>query len=137
MDTVEELNKLLQNRILAMVHRIAFPPKDHSDDPVFGVILRFLDESSIAIGVEGDCCSKSWIEHLTVPDLKAGATVFGVVAYEMPDIRLNSDTEHDVTLLYELRIRTSLGDVVMEYRNYSNGFYGGYPVILEKAGFAP
>jgi len=74
--------------------------------------------------VEGDCCSHSWIEHLEAPSDLEGATILGWASRELVE---GIDTPHDNYLqVYNTVIRTTAGDVVMEFRNESNGYYGGY-----------
>lgn len=112
------------------------------------VVLRFTD------GVKryrayGDCCSSSWIEHLTVPDLGRGAEVLRVTEVDVPvsdemkaeqDARLKAKGEYETDCLqvYHTAIATTKGEVIIEYRNDSNGYYGGYleevepdPVIID------
>jgi hypothetical protein len=50
--------------------------------------LTFADAEPLHLGVEGDCCSESWIEHLTVPEDIAGAVLTDVmVAVPSADAR--------------------------------------------------
>jgi hypothetical protein len=72
----------------------------------------------------GDCCSTTWIEHLEVPRLppKKGALI---TAVEQIDMGSEDSKEHDCLAFYETRIKTTAGEVVVEYRNSSNGYYGG------------
>lgn len=77
---------------------------------------------SIVWTVDGDCCSASWIEHLTIPDKIVGA--------EITDIRDGGTIEvpsqdHECLNVYFTTIRTNRGEIVVEYRNSSNGYYGG------------
>jgi hypothetical protein len=108
------------------------------------ITFRFQDGFTRSYGVEGDCCSRSWIEHLETPPDIRGATITSVedssgvepyddhacVSYDYD----KSDTEnkaagycgHDSLAVYNTRFRTDRGDIVLEYRNDSNGYYGGY-----------
>lgn len=105
------------------------------DRPLSAVVLRddksairfeFMDGSSVRFGVEGDCCSSSWIEHLEMPDDIAGQTIT-----EVFDDRIEQqDQEYGLLQVYHTRFRTPKGDIVLEYRNESNGYYGGYLVRL-------
>lgn len=70
---------------------------------------------------EGDCCSESWIEHITVPSDIAGATVTAVGEREMGEF----EKDYETIRVYETSFRTDRGDIVVEYRNSSNGYYGG------------
>ena len=78
------------------------------------ITFRFQGGFARNFGVEGDCCSNSWIEHLELPNDVAGATLLSVdeggpITQDHP--------EHD-----------DGGEIVLEYRNSSNGYYGGYLV---------
>jgi hypothetical protein len=93
------------------------------------IVLAFEDGGTHAFRVEGDCCSTSWIEHLEMPDNIAGATLLAV---EDSDKITSDHPDHDEEnggnsiSVYNTRFRTDRGDVVLEYRNSSNGYYGGY-----------
>jgi len=81
--------------------------------------------------VEGDCCSHSWIEHLTVPDDIDGAVLLSVeegnnISWDAH--KCDGSCPHDHLQVYNTHFKTTRGDVVLEYRNDSNGYYGGYIV---------
>jgi hypothetical protein len=101
--------------------------------------------ASIAFGVEGDCCSHSWIEHLDVPPYVLGETITTVEGGDgvpwdghvcvpnEPDAdgyAYGNQCDHESLQVYSTRFRTAKGDIVLEYRNDSNGYYGGYLVRL-------
>lgn len=84
-----------------------------------------------SFGVEGDCCSTSWIEHLEVPNDIAGATLLSVDGsapitqdHDAHDV----DHQDDSIEVYNTAFKTDRGEIILEYRNSSNGFYGGYLV---------
>jgi len=93
--------------------------------------IHFQEGPDVAFGVEGECCSKSWIEHLTVPDDIAGAKVVGINDGYGPD---ETDPEvienYECLQVYQTHFETTKGDIVLEYRNDSSGYYGGYLVRL-------
>lgn len=105
------------------------------------ITFRFKDGSSQEFGVEGDCCSSSWIEHLTLPDDYVGAAITNVTEASMdrtddeafnpkgePRWEGDEGREHESLQVYETRFVTPRGEIVLEYRNSSNGYYGGYLV---------
>lgn len=109
------------------------------------IVFKFQDGFERAFGVEGDCCSSSWIEHLEAPDDVQGATLLSVeesggvpyddhkcVGYDWEKSEAENKAAgycgHDVLAVYSTRFRTNRGDIVLEYRNDSNGYYGGYLV---------
>lgn len=83
-------------------------------------------DSTISYRVEGDCCSCSWVEHLSVTKLpfKVSFIKEHCLGEDKQDIR----DDHKRVLVYS----TILVDcenkktIVLEYRNDSNGYYGGY-----------
>jgi hypothetical protein len=102
--------------------------------------FRFMDGHEQSFGVEGDCCSRSWIEHLEAPDDVIGAEFTEYVSGGSveDDDKYNPiipgklgyhgqpDREHECLKVYQDTFRTSRGDIVLEYRNSSNGYYGGW-----------
>lgn len=90
--------------------------------------FEFRDGSVVAFGVDGDCCSKSWIEHLEMPNDIVGAIILSA---EESDTITSDHDEHDdenggeSIQVYNTRFVTDRGEIVLEYRNSSNGYYGG------------
>lgn len=87
-----------------------------------------LDGGTLAIfGTEADCCSDTWIEHITIPEL--GGLITGIT--ESADLPTWDGTEegqqeeYDYLAVYHTVIRTTKGELIVEYRNSSNGYYGG------------
>jgi hypothetical protein len=82
----------------------------------------------------GDCCSYSWIEHLTIPPGINGATLMAVenILKEETESKTDDEGFGDFSpknqccfRFYETRFKTNMGDIVLEFRNSSNGYYGG------------
>lgn len=104
------------------------------------ITFAFEDGGERAFGVEGDCCSSSWIEHLEMPPDLAGATLLSVEdgggVDKTDDDALNPKgeygREHECLQVYQTTFRTNRGDVTLEYRNSSNGYYGGYLVEVRQ-----
>lgn len=92
------------------------------------ITFEFQDGSSRSFGVDGDCCSSSWIEHLEMPADVVGAKI--ISAEDSASITSDHD-EHDEEnggdsiAVYNTAFRTDRGDIVLEYRSSSNGYYGG------------
>ena len=78
---------------------------------------------SVKVLVDADCCSETWIESLDTPELLIGGKVIAVEDLEMPDL---GDIEgREVIAYYGCKIVTDKGSCVIDYRNDSNGYYGG------------
>lgn len=84
--------------------------------------FRLSDGREIVARVDGDCCSSTWIESLDDPEALLG-TVTEVADIEMPDLGSPGDDEY--IAYYGCRIATNRGVCVIDYRNSSNGYYGG------------
>jgi hypothetical protein len=101
---------------------------------VYGV---FVNEDKTAIsfgtsngyktyGVEGDCCSFSWIEHLSGLEQLVVAYVNNVEDISMSDLETDPNNPDEYIRVYGVKIHTNKGYALLEYRNSSNGYYGGY-----------
>lgn len=95
-------------------------------------LILQLDHSEEAVfQTEGDCCSSTWIEHLTVPgDIRYGGRFMGFtsgspVPTEDQHEHGNGDDYYESLAYYGLAIRTTRGEIIVDYRNSSNGYYGG------------
>ena len=86
-------------------------------------LLFETNDGDFIVNVEGDCCSSSWIESVELPALGFPATVVSVENIEMPD--LGQPDEYDYIQYYGCKIVTDKGEIVIDYRNESNGYYGG------------
>lgn len=82
----------------------------------------------------GDCCSSTWIEAIDGEDALYG-TIKAVEDIEMPDLGDVPTGHHesvDCVQYYGLRITTNKGRAVIDYRNDSNGYYGGSIEVYQK-----
>ena len=77
----------------------------------------------IIVRADGDCCSSTWIESLDTPDLLIGGVVASVDDLDMPD--RGQPDEYEVIAYYGCKVTTDKGACVIDYRNESNGYYGG------------
>lgn len=86
--------------------------------------IRFdLDNGeSIVAKCDADCCSYTWIEHVTLPALG-----FPFLVLAEKDVELPEDIENDGDYIqfYGFALETDKGDFLLDYRNSSNGYYGG------------
>ena len=80
------------------------------------------DGRTITYHTEGDCCSTSWIEHLTVPPDIAGVQVTAFGEQDMGEF----EESYDTIRVYQTAFATNRGEIIVEYRNSSNGYYGGW-----------
>jgi hypothetical protein len=80
---------------------------------------------SVIAKTDGDCCSHSWIEHLESPELILGSPVLAVEDVPMPDLPRGEEDDYELLQSYGCKIKTAKGEMLLEYRNGSNGYYGG------------
>lgn len=108
------------------------------------LVVSLADGRRNTYEAEGDCCSSSWVEHVTAPPDIDGATVTGVTEGGYIDGRDATPEEYDATRakreyvdvlrVYQSSIQTDRGEIIVEYRNDSNGYYGGS--LRERQGLA-
>src|ERR1700735_4704892 len=83
-------------------------------------------EGEIVVGVDADCCSYTWIEHIELPALGFPAVVLSVANLDMPEGAPSEfRTDPDSLAFYGCKIVTDRGEIVIDYRNGSNGYCGG------------
>ena len=86
-------------------------------------VLFQTSNGDVIARTDGDCCSDSWVEHIELPALGFPAKVLSVEDLKMPQAE-NSDG-YPLLKVYGCKIATDKGDIVLDYRNRSNGYYGG------------
>jgi len=77
---------------------------------------------------KGDCCSRSWIEHIDGVNYLIGHEIMSVKVMYMPKPAKNHHNcvkEWDVVKYYSVKITTDEGICDIDFRNSSNGYYGG------------
>jgi hypothetical protein len=89
--------------------------------------LRFImADGEMVVNVDADCCSYTWVEHVDLPALGFPATVLAVDDLELPDRPASTfHKDHEVLEFYGCKITTDRGEIIIDYRNDSNGYYGG------------
>lgn len=94
------------------------------------VTFSFQEGPSQSFGVAGGCCSTSWIEHFEMPNDVDGAFIIKVEDGNIIQDHEEHDPEGEwnVIKVYNTIFHTNRGSIVLEFRNSSNGYYGGYLV---------
>jgi len=80
-------------------------------------------QGDVIARADGDCCSDTWIESVEGP-VSFPCAVHGVSDIDMPD--LGSPDDYESVAYYGFRIDTDRGAIIIDYRNSSNGYYGGH-----------
>ena len=99
------------------------------------ISIRFFDGEIQEFYVSGGCCSASWIEHWDMPRNLLGVAFLGYDQNDMPDPEDQTDFKgvhvgSGIVQAYQSVFHTSTGDITIEYRNSSSGYYGGYLVAI-------
>jgi len=84
-------------------------------------------KGDIVYTTEGDCCSQSWFESIDPAELDADelkkAQVKAVEEIELAEV---ADVRDKSLILYGILIKCEFGNILVEFRNASNGYYGGW-----------
>lgn len=92
------------------------------------VFWRFVtDQGNVDYYCFADCCSESWVNHIADLDALIGQKVEEVEEIDLFSL-LGAEpepTKQDVDKVMFHRVRTDKGVCVIEFRNSSNGYYGG------------
>jgi hypothetical protein len=81
------------------------------------------DKKELIVRVVGGCCSETWIENVELPVNGFPAEILSIENLDMPS--LGNKNEYEIITYYGCKILTDAGDIIIEYRNSSNGNYGG------------
>jgi len=86
--------------------------------------IRFdVEGDEVIARTDGDCCSHSWIEAVENPEALIGSPVI-----EVRDLDSGERDEREygeVVQHYGFSLSTARGTCKLDYRNESNGYYGG------------
>jgi len=92
--------------------------------PDINCIIFSTDDGGYAYRTEGDCCSHSWFSGIQGMEALIGGKV-SLVSDCLLDERDNEDG-YECLKIYGINITTDKGRAVVEFRNSSNGYYGGW-----------
>ncbi len=79
---------------------------------------------SIVAKVDGDCCSSTWIENVDGAEFLVGQEVLSEEDVLMPKASEKND-DYEVIAFYGYEVKSARGRMLIDYRNSSNGYYGG------------
>lgn len=86
--------------------------------------IRFVTtEGDVFALCEADCCSHTWVEAVESTLRRLPALVLD--AKELDLQREDEEVDYEVIQFYGFKIVTDQGEVIIDYRNSSNGYYGG------------
>lgn len=82
-----------------------------------------LEDITLKYNCVGDCCSTSWIESIDDMENMINSKILSIEMLELETIK--NHPEYDSLKRLDYLIKTSKGDTRLEFRNSSNGYYGG------------
>lgn len=88
--------------------------------------MRFdlADGDPIVVRADGDCCSSTWIEEVQGIDQIIGSPIVAVEG--VGGVKEDSGEQGDECIAYYgCKITSGKGYALIDYRNQSNGYYGG------------
>ena len=86
------------------------------------------DAGVLSYTTYGECCSESWINHISGLQAIIDQKVLKIPEIEMGEITKGQEGfsgKQKVDSIYSFKIFTSQGVCELEMRNASNGYYGG------------
>lgn len=91
-------------------------------------VMRFITTTGVLdYYCYGDCCSESWVNHVNDIDNLIDATVTQVEEidfHSLLGIEPEPTRQQDDKVLFH-KVHTNKGTCLIEFRNSSNGYYGG------------
>lgn len=89
--------------------------------------LKFVlnDDTELVVRADGDCCSSSWVEEIQGVEQLIGSPVVSVDDVDGVQETTNDDENFECLQFYGCKITTEKGYALIDYRNSSNGYYGG------------
>lgn len=95
--------------------------------------IRFtLADGEVIARCDADCCSSTWVESIEktamLPATVLSAEPLGLPEWEddaNPEIRAEWNGAGELVRYYGCKITTDRGVLIIDYRNASNGYYGG------------
>lgn len=95
--------------------------------------IRFtLADGEVIARCDADCCSHTWVESIEktamLPAMVLSVEPVGLPEWENdtdPQIREEWNSDGELERYYGCKITTDRGVLIIDYRNASNGYYGG------------
>ena len=88
------------------------------------LLLQFEDGEAV-VRCDGDCCSTTWVESVELPARGFPAVIQSIEDLDMGKPDSWEEPDKECVAFYGCKIVTDNGDIVIDYRNESNGYYGG------------
>jgi len=76
---------------------------------------------------DGDCCSHSWFESINNPENIIDSEIIGI---EKKEIITGKENDDNSVIAFGYTLKTNKGYTDIEFRNESNGYYGGSCILI-------
>jgi hypothetical protein len=95
------------------------------------ITIEMADGTAYHLDAEGDCCSNSWFENISGEHEFIGTVIVRIenVKASMPATVVEQDDKY--IKFYGVKLHTTGGFLFIEYRNSSNGSYGGSLSVMQ------
>lgn len=94
------------------------------------VIKLQTDNGFIDLRAVGDCCSDCWFENTDNIDDLIGSTIKAFEEVELDEVMAPTTQESDTLYSFRILHQKRYNHITtLEFRNSSNGYYGGYIVV--------
>jgi hypothetical protein len=93
------------------------------------------DQGPVQFDAEADCCSESWFNHIEGLNALLGQVVESVEQVDMEGINEGEpgfSGRQECDSLFSIKLKTQRGVCGIEFRNSSNGYYGGSAQLVYK-----
>ena len=91
------------------------------------------DAGEVVIGTDADCCSETWFSDVMNPEFIIGGIVLAANDIDMSKRPDDGRSRQEKDDFYGVEIVTDKGIGRIEYRNSSNGYYGGSARLVDSA----
>ena len=98
---------------------------DDSTEIVFRGQDELHQDKSWSYDAVGDCCSHSWIESIENPEHLIDSVIIGIEEKPETEDKSTVDDDDECIRVYGYTLKTARGYTDIEFRNSSNGYYGG------------
>lgn len=95
-----------------------------------GVVITSTDGREVVLSLDGDCCSSSYFEENSLADLQS---IVGEKLEKFEEVGArksdNNDDYDNSTVYHALKVTTDKQELVVDWRNESNGYYDGWCTV--------
>lgn len=104
---------------------------DASAGKTDGLVFELDDGRRVVLSLDGDCCSGSYFEERSVEDAHSlVGEELRAIAHASSRLADVTSEYGDLTQYHAVKITTDKQEVVIDWRNESNGYYDGWCDVI-------